>query len=789
MMLATLVWGAPDWAWPAAALAAVALTLVAWGYWAARGSPGTRSAAVVLKSLGIALLALCLVEPLLSNMRPRPGENQFAVLADTSQSLGVRDARGTQTRGERLADLLAEGSPWQTRLGQDFDVRRYTFDARLKPVESYAALTFDGASSSLAAALENLARRYRGRPLAGVLLLTDGNATDLAEVNFSALGLPPVYPVVLGDDAPGRDLSLTRVTVSQTSFEDAPVTVNAELTAAGLGGESLVVQLLDERGRVLEKQSLRASDDGQPLVARFQTRPESAGVGFYQVRALPESELAAADEPSRSREATLANNRRLLAVDRGAGPYRVLYVSGRPNWEFKFLRRALADDEQVQLLGLVRIARREPKFDFRGRAGESTNPLFRGFGNQGDEAAESYDKPVLVRLGTEDAAELRDGFPKTSEELFRYQAVIVDDLEAEFFTSDQLALLRTFVGQRGGGLLMLGGLESFAGGGYERTPLGEVLPVYLDRLPETAGGGPGHVWRLKLEREGWLQPWVRLRATEPDERQRLDAMPPLQVVNRVRGVKPGATVLAAVVDVDGTERPALVEQRFGKGRSLALAIGDLFHWGLRRGDDESAKSDLDKAWRQMVRWLVADVPERIEVAARHEHDDPSQPVRLVVQARTAAFEPLDNATVTVRVTSPDAATLELTASASDAEAGQYETTYVPRMAGAYRVEVAVVGPDGAEVGRRTSGWTSDPAADEFRVLRPNRELLTRLARETGGELIEAADLPSLVADLPNRTAPVTEPSITPLWQTPWLFLLAIACLCGEWGLRRWRGLP
>ena len=40
-------------------------------------------------------------------------------------------------------------------------------------------------------------------------------------------------------------------------------------------------------------------------------------------------------------EATLANNRRLATVDRGGGPYRVLYVGGRPNWEFKFLRRAV----------------------------------------------------------------------------------------------------------------------------------------------------------------------------------------------------------------------------------------------------------------------------------------------------------------------------------------------------------------------------------------------------------------------------------------------------------------
>ena len=78
----------------------------------------------------------------------------------------------------------------------------------------------------------------------------------------------------------------------------------------------------------------------------------------------------------------------------------MLYVSGRPNWEFKFLRRAVAEDEQVQLVGLVRIARRQPKFDFRDAARpQSTSPLFDGFDHPDPETAERHDQPVLVRLG------------------------------------------------------------------------------------------------------------------------------------------------------------------------------------------------------------------------------------------------------------------------------------------------------------------------------------------------------------------------------------------------------
>ena len=249
-------------------------------------------------------------------------------------------------------------------------------------------------------------------------------------------------------------------------------------------------------------------------------------------------------------EATLANNRRLVAVDRGGGPYRILYVSGRPNWEFKFLRRALADDDQLDLVGLLRIAKREPKFSFRRRGDQPTNQLFEGFENPDGDAAENYDEPVLVRLGTEDENELRDGFPKTADELYRYDALVLDDVEAAFFTQDQLTLIDDFVSRRGGGLLMLGGAESFLGGEYRRTPVANALPVYLDPLdgpssPPTATS-PEDVprFRLALTREGWLEPWVRLRKTEPEDRERLAKMPPFQTVNAVGRLKPGATVLA-----------------------------------------------------------------------------------------------------------------------------------------------------------------------------------------------------------------------------------------------------
>jgi len=781
MMFDSISWGSYRWLLPVACLTVVALGILLHSYRRTSGAPGLRLGAGALKAFGICVVALCLLEPLYHGTRPRPGANLFVLLADNSESMNIRDRGQERSRGELLQELLEDKKEWRSRLGQDFDVREYLFDSRLRAVNDLEKLTLKGKSTALESCLAAVERRYRGRPVAGILLLTDGNATDGDGPEFDASKLPPVYPVLLGEDGPERDIGIRRITVSQTQFESAPVTIQVQLSQRGYTGQKIITQILDTSGKEVEK-DVQIGDDSGRVTARIQMKPEQAGVHFYRVRTCALSELNQFEKPQSTREATLANNNRLVVVERNRGPYRVLYVSGRPNWEFKFLRRALEEDREVEIVGLIRIAKREPKFEFRSRYGESTNPLFRGFGKEKDEEAERYDQPVLLRLGTLDEEELRDGFPKAADQLYRYHALVLDDLEAEYFTRDQMSLIRSFVSQRGGGFLMLGGQESFAKGKYNRTPIEELLPVYIDAPISPPAGSE---FQLLLTREGWMQPWVRLRKTEEDERRRLVEMPGFRTLNPTQGIKPGGTVLARVRDGNGNTHPALVAQPFGKGRSAALLIGDLWRWHLRRKSPE--ESDQAKAWRQTVRWLVANVPGRIETNV--ESSGPDSPVQVSVKVRDEVYEPLENAAVVIEVSGPDGKSLELEAETSASEAGRYEASYTPRQAGAYRARVKVRGPDGSELGEGETGWTAEPAASEYRRLDPDRGRLERLARDSGGELVEARRLEKFVSTLQSRKIPITDPWIFPLWHQWPVLLFAMLCLCGEWALRRWRGLP
>ena len=763
--------------------------LVVWAY-APAGGGWVRWACAVAKVSGIGLLLFCLLEPIWTGQRARPGANLFAMVADNSESLQVRDAGNPSTRGEDLLALLAPvPGGWQDELEAEFSLRLYLLDTRLRSSRAFGELDFQGRGTFLHSGLRELAERHRGRPLAGVLLFTDGNATDSADLLREGLALPPVYPVVLGRAGAVRDVSIGQVHVSQTAFEDSPVAIRVEATATGFRGAAVFGQLRDRSGLVRETQVARARRHADTLTFQFKLNEPGAGLRFHEVRVGLEEERARGDGEAASAEATLANNHRALVIDHGRGPHRLLYVAGRPNWEYRYLNRALQEDDQLSMTALIRAALAEPKFDFRGRGGESSNPLYRGFGAQPPEEVERYDEAVLARLNTADELELKGGFPRTPEELFAFKAVILKDVEAAFFTPDQANLLRRFVSERGGGLLMLSGAESFRGGGYDRSPIGEMLPVYLDRSEMPWTGGKV---RWDLAREGWLEAWARSRSDEAAERAVIDAMPDFEVLNVVGGAKPGASIIHLVRNEAGRELPGLVTQRFGRGRTAAMLVGDFWRWGMQ---DTDARQDMNRVWRQWARWLVADVPERAELAVAAAVEPPGA-FSLQTRVRDAAFEPVDNASVTLEVrpevngtAADDARPIRLRAEPSVGEAGLYEVSFVPRQSGPYRVTAWVTNSAGVGIHRVEAGWVADPAGDEFRALDPNVALLEGLANRTGGQVVSAKDLGTLVRDLPRRQAPVMEAWSRPIWHTPWLFMLALMLLVVEWGLRRWKGLP
>jgi hypothetical protein len=232
----------------------------------------------------------------------------------------------------------------------------------------------------------------------------------------------------------------------------------------------------------------------------------------------------------------------------------------------------------------------------------------------------------------------------------------------------------------------------------------------------------------------------------------------------------------------------------------------------------------------MLRWVVADVPQRVDVQAKPAPDVAPEAVRIRVRVTDKEFSPLDNAGVEIALrdaesppreqvetsndegaddeaeievaraeASEESATdepessappvLTLTAEASLEEAGVYSAVFVPQDPGAWTLTASALTSDSETLEADEAGVLFDPEVDEFRQPGVNREFLGQLAEQTGGELVEAEQLDEFVSELQNRPAPVMTTWTMPLWDQPYVFLVVLGCLLGEWGLRRTKGLP
>jgi hypothetical protein len=800
----------PQWI-PWVLIAGAILLLVSiLSYRGSRMPMGYRALALTMRAIGIGLLLFCLLEPMGSTERAKPQANAFALVVDNSQSAretwkSIGQSLGYADPAAWAQERLRNEADWMRNLGEEFRIRRYLFDHSLHAIDSFEGIQQTGNESALIRSLGSLVERYqapgdstsnsnRGQPLAGVLLFTDGQATDWERLAEEREFPVPIYPVIQGEASDVRDLAIADVSFMQSDFETAPITLLASIAHLGFRNQRVAVLLRDQEGKEIEAKTITLPNDEEKTQVEFRFRPTRVGAQGYELEVKPQAD--GTSDSGAATEWTLLNNKRYQVIDRGRGPYRILYVAGRPNWEHKFLSRALSEDPEVELTALIRIAKKEPKFSFRDNRVDSSNPLFSGFEDISDEEKEQYDEPVYVRLGVKESGELQKGFPKDLSELFQFRAIVLDDIEPEFFTQEQQSMLRQFVSIRGGGLIALGGQESMRGSEFSRSVLSQLLPIYHDpSVPFAADltSDPNIETiasvRMQLSRDGWLQPFMRLADTEVEEKKRLETMPSFQVWNRVRELKPGASMLAQGVlegDSDASGPiPLLATQRFGRGRTAALMIGDWWRWAMRREGKDPAP--LYQAWRQLFRWLITDVPKSVDILVA-ESEDSTRARRVAVDVKGVDFQALDNAQVQLLVQKPDGTKFELLADPSAETPGRYEAVVLSDGEGVYTIEAKCLGQDGSDAGVAESGWVYEPLAKEFQGLGENRKALNELAERSGGKVLRWEELDAFVENVPSDQVPVREKRVFPLWHQSWVIVAAIACLCLEWGWRRRYGM-
>jgi len=347
-------------------------------------------------------------------------------------------------------------------------------------------------------------------------------------------------------------------------------------------------------------------------------------------------------------------------------------------------------------------------------------------------------------------------------------------------------MIADFAGERGGGVLFLGGRDAFAEGGWAGTPVEEVMPVVLGD-PVTPHGTFFAEVRVEPTPAGLAHPATQLGGGGEDPRARWASLPAVSVANPISGVKPGATTLL-VGHGEGLshDQVVLAHQRYGRGRSLALTIQDSWLWQMHAGVPLEDRSH-EAFWQQLLRWLVDGVPEPVVASLARDEAEPGEPVRITAEVTDSAYIEVNDAVVTARVTGPDDVQEEVPLVWDAERDGRYTATFAPPVPGDYTVAVRAE-RDGHEVGRAAAPLSAGPSPDEYFDAGRRTATLRRIADETGGRFYTPETLGDLPEDIDVKGAGVTLVEQKDLWDMPVLFLAILTLLGAEWGYRRMRGL-
>ena len=704
-------------------------------------SPRQRGALSALRFVTLLVILLFLLRPVaITPVSTR--DAAVPILLDASRSMRVADVNGERRIDHATRLVRDEILPG---LATQFQVELFTFGDHVATTD-LVGVEPDAPRTDLTGAIAAVADRYRGRSVAGIVMLSDGGDTGQDDVALVADGgdVAPVYAIGVGAAEARHDLEVVDLTTGHPTMSASVIDVGVSVVGHGRGGGPIELRLLED-GRLLDVRRVTPPDEGVPVRTVFQVSPNLDLATLYTV-----------EIPIDREEVVTENNTRSVLVAPPGRPRRVLMIEGAPGYDHSFLKRAWLADSGVSLDAVVRKGQND--------RGEHT------FYVQGDPAR---------------TAALATGYPVERTALFAYDAVVLANVETEFFRPDQLAMTAAFVEERGGGLLIFGS-ASLTSPGLTGSPLEELLPLELSDRGQRIGatGPPVALHTAMLTNDGAAHPIMRLAPTERESRNRWDRMPALADSVAMGAPRAGASVLALVGRHGGEAGPLIAVQRYGRGRTMVFTGEAAWKWKMLLPADDRA---YELFWGQTARWLASAAPEPVTLAPSARSLSPGDVVRLDVHVRDDEHAPVFDASPMIEVTTPEGQTRTLSAVPAEDVAGHYVAEFRTEVPGVYRVDATVV-RDGASRSTAHDWLLVGGANAEFADPRLNEEVLRRIATASGGRLVDADDL-SALPDLLRAGAPNLAPPVTrDLWHGLWSFLLVLVALTVEWTLRRAWGM-
>jgi uncharacterized membrane protein len=687
-----------------------------------------------LRMLGLLLLVLILAQPTWTRESDIIDPGRVAVLVDNSRSMSLPDGSGgtryarARSAVEQLRKSLESRSRGSQVLIDLFDINGAALKGGLpeQPLED---------RTDLGRALRETSKQLRSRPVAAVVLISDGmdntgrpNFRDWAETSLPVHGLG-----FRSSETGDLDLAVRKPQVPARILVLNEMRIEVPVTKTGRAGTEATVAI--KRGKeVLATQKVTlAEGDLEQLVPLTFTPREP---GQFVLTAMVEGVTG---------ERYVGNNAVHFPLQVDKEPIKVLYLEGFLRWEYTHLKRRLEEDPDVALVSIVR--RISPE---RPEAKNSKDAL-------------------------------------TADKLKLFDVVILGDMEASFLSRAEYDDLVRWLDGKNHSLLLLGGYNSFGPEGLRQTSLADVLPVVFANEPPYQNDEPFH---LQLTEKGQGHPIFMVSRDRVRNAEIWKEAPPLQGINLVLRAKASAEELAVHPQLQRDGKPVVVlavQRAGGGGQVMVLTVDTTWQWGRFArllGQNDTLYS---RFWSQAIRWLAGrsldDQRPLLAVNTDQPYYDSAKKVEVRVTRQPRPDNDLSAAQVRAEITKPSGQTVPVELKFDSGNPDLARGEYVPPAGGRYEV-TATLDVAGQTLANQNAEFFVQGVDLEMANTGTNPGHLRALAEATGGlylDIDRAEELASKIEPKERRTLRVVR---SEFWNSPILFTAFLAAVTAEWFLRR-----
>ncbi len=765
-----LIWVSPWHPWQLLLFTVAAIGWFYWNYLRDGSKPGWKVKGVLLTLRLVAVMALVMLlfQPTLRLVTHSKILPYVAVLVDNSGSMNRPDPHlpqkyaANESNGEGIPEAevghltritretaLLNHSELLRRLSSHYRVKFFDFarqpatinvphDPRVLQRYQFALTPSPHPNSTqIGTAIQDAVQSLAGQPVAGLLVVSDGGSNLgpdgwAAAADAHSAGMN-VSSVGIGDPTPTRDVAMISALADDSVRVNNVVTLYAEMQQRGYAGKHLTVRLLRD-GKPFMSQTVTLAPNNVKQELKFTYVAHVAGRFVYTV--------IADHQPD---EVTYTNNSRSLVQTVIKKRLRVLYVEDRPRWEYRYLRSAILRDTSLRFACLL-------------LKGDNTSTG--GYGNL----------PIKA-------------FPTDEKTLFDYDIVILGDVPRSEFSDNQLEMLRRFVEDRGGSLLIIAG-ENHMPQDYYGTALEPVIPVVFGPTADPVLTNRPFQWKLTPAGE---RSEIMQLSSDPRQNLRIWAgLPGMYWCAGTERPRPAATVLAVnpLRSNANGPYPLAVMQSFGAGLCYAQLTDSTWEWRWKVGDRY-----FYRYWGQVLRALTPrELPGNsrfVQVNTDSTQYRLGQSATVSVRLLDPYYHPVKMQQVTGYIISAGGQKSAIVLRPVPGSAGLYTTVYTPAQTGHFTVEVT--SPQNAAA-KASSAFIVESVALELQKPELDISYLKRLAAQGGGKYYQPDQINSWVNSLRRFSLNVQRSTETDIWDSPIWLVLFVVPLSIEWLIRKRSGL-